>query len=83
MAHLYFSHLWGWKISPKNPNFFTFVSKKSLWVESENPGQRHSGFLFTAGQKYARVRARLKIRIKLRGWQSSSAKDKKETNIMV
>jgi len=30
------SYLWNWKISPQNPNFFHFGSKKSHWVRSKN-----------------------------------------------
>jgi len=51
---------WVWKISPINPKFFNFfplrIKKISLGRVKKYLGQRQVGLLFTAGQKYARVR---------------------------
>jgi len=51
--------VWIWKISPKNLNFFIFslrIKKISLSQVKKYPGLRRVSLLFTAGQKYARVR---------------------------
>jgi len=56
VSHLWF---WVWKISPKIVKFFNFfpLGQKKIssgWVK-KCLGQRLVGFLFTSGQKYARV----------------------------
>jgi len=57
------SLVWVWKISPKNNKFlilFHSGQKKSVRVESKSTGVKDLvGLLFTAGQKYALVRAHL------------------------
>jgi len=50
--------VWVWKISPKNPNFSIFLfgfKKISSSRVKKYPSQRWVGFLYTVGQKYARV----------------------------
>jgi len=49
--------VWVWKISPKYFKFYFSLRVKKIstgWVK-KYLGQRQVGFLFTAGQKYARV----------------------------
>jgi len=55
------SLVWVWKISPKNIKFFNFFAFGSKRISSGQVkkylGQSRVGFLFTVGQKYARVSA--------------------------
>jgi len=50
--------IWVWKISAKNLKFFSLRVKKIPLGQVKNyPCQRQVSLLFTAGQKYARVRS--------------------------